>query len=432
MREKFGVLPSYYREFAIGIALSLGLHLGVMGLYSLLQEKVEEVIQRITFEKPPPPGFFVKPPTATTKILEFRKVPVPQGHFLRQRTQTTAQTRVEQVQALAALRTDAVVEQLEVAEVTPAVMRHQGRLGVRGDVGAVARGMVGLGLPEPALQVAAVQGVKEARHQVDMQLDMLSVKHLDTGQYQAMVIQDPNQRRKVKGFLHIAQAYSVHYTLTNHTDVTLPQLDVLIKTLKEYTGIEADYVGSIPLADPQLLQIPWLLLTKVSSRDIGDVELENLGRYLAGGGFVMSTLSANSGSNAVLKRKTGIFDILRRAMKTQALNEGADWRFVVLESDHPIYHSFFDFDTSVRANQMSQHSEANPLPKDLGLEIGERLAVFLNSGPQVEGGRGSLGEQSTHQVKADATRALQFTLNTIVFALTQEGSVTQQLMTGVR
>ena len=129
MREKFGVLPSYYRKFAIGIALSLGLHLGVMGLYSLLQEKVEEVIQRITFEKPPPPGFFVKPPTATTKVLEFRKVPVPQDHFLRQRTQTTTQTRVEQVQALAALRTDAVVEQLEVAEVTPAVMRNQGTLG---------------------------------------------------------------------------------------------------------------------------------------------------------------------------------------------------------------------------------------------------------------------------------------------------------------
>ena len=432
MEGRFGVLPRYYREISIGIAVSFGLHVGIMGLYTLFEEKVDEVIQRITFEPPPPPSFFMKPPTATTKVLEFRKVPVPQGYFLRQRAQSTTQTRVAQVQALAALRTDAVVDQLEVAEVTPAVMRRGGRLGVRGGAGAVAGGVVGLGLPEPSLQVAAVEGVKEARHQVDMQLDMLSVKHMDTGQYQAMVIQDPDNRRKVKGFLHIAQAYSVHTTLSRFTDVSFSQLDVLIKTLKEYTGIEGDYVGSIPLADPQLLDIPWLLMHSVSSRDIGDVELENLGRYLVGGGFVVTNLPADSGSNAVLKRKTGMFDILRRAMKAQGLNEGADWRFVVLDSDHPIYHAFFDFDTSVRANQMGQHSENNPLPKDLGMVVGDRLAVFLNSGARMEGGRGSLGEQSTHQVKADATRAHQFALNTIVFALTQEGSFTQQLMSGVR
>lgn len=81
---------------------------------------------------------------------------------------------------------------------------------------------------------------------------------------------------------------------------------------------------------------------------------------------------------------------------------------------------------------MSQHSSYNPLPKDLGLQVGDRLAVFLNGGPDMETAAGSLGEQSTHQVKADATRALQFALNTVVFALTQEGSVTQQLMAGVR
>ena len=122
-------------------------------------------------------------------------------------------------------------------------------------------------------------------------------------------------------------------------------------------------------------------------------------------------------------------------MKMRGLNEGADWRFVVLESDHPIYHAFYDFDTSVRYNQMSQHSSANPLPFDLGMEIGDRLAVFLHAGKNIAKdtfGVGSIGEQSTHEVRGDATRALQFALNTVVFALTQEGSVTQQLMAGVR
>ena len=68
-------------------------------------------------------------------------------------------------------------------------------------------------------------------------------------------------------------------------------------------------------------------------------------------------------------------------------------------------------------------------------QIGARLAVFLTGGGSIGKetfGVGSIGELSTHEVRADPTRALQFALNTVVFALTQEGSVTQQLMTGVR
>ncbi|MBI4531319.1 MAG: DUF4159 domain-containing protein [Candidatus Latescibacteria bacterium] len=441
MIEKFEVLYSYRRVLAVGVALSLVLHVVVVGLYLSIGQTVSEVIHRITFEPLPPPSFFVKPPTATTKVLEFRKVPVPQGWFLQRKTQTT-QAKVAEVQALAALRTDAMLDRLEVTEITPSVVRRDGgRFGLRGggggDTGAVTR----VGFPEPSLQLVAVQGRKEAQHQVDMRLDMLSVKHMDTGQYQAMVIQDPNNRRKVKGFLHIAETYSSSKTVSDSYDVAFSKLDPLIKALEEYTGIEADYLGAIPLDDPRLLEVPWLLL-KVGQYGLGDyspssleitaAELVNLGRYLAGGGFALGVLPSDSGSSAVLQRKTGIFDILRRALKTQGLNEGANWRFVVLHSDHPIYHSFFDFDTSVRHNQMSQHSTSNPLPNDMGLEIGNRLAVFLTAGRDIEVSAATLGEQEGHWVKADATRALQFTVNTVVFALTQEGSVTQQLMMGTK
>ncbi|MBC8248818.1 MAG: hypothetical protein H8E90_03985, partial [Anaerolineales bacterium] len=42
--------------------------------------------------------------------------------------------------------------------------------------------------------------------------------------------------------------------------------------------------------------------------------------------------------------------VFEEALRTQELNEGADWRLVYLKSEHPIYHSFFDFDMSVREN----------------------------------------------------------------------------------
>ena len=433
--QKYDALAHVNRRNVLtAICLSLAVHLTIMGSYSMFEDEVEKAIQRVSLDRMPPPGFFVKPPTATAKTMEFRKVPVPQGYFLKQK-RDTAKKRVDQMQALAALRTDALLEDLQMEEVMPSAMRREGSLAVQG--GTAALGAAGLGLPEPSLRVEAVQGVKEARQQVDMQLDMLSVKDMDTGQYQAMVVQDPNNRRKIKGFLHVAQGYSVHrsnqflYAAPAY-DIKFNPLDVLIKALKEYTGIEADYVGALPLDDPNLLDVPWLLLSNLLSLDIGQAELANLGRYLGAGGFAIATLPPDSGSNEVVKRQTGIFDILRRAMKSQNLNEGGDWRFVVLEPTHAIYHSYFDFDAAVRANQMNQHSSYNPLPKDLGLQIGDRLAVFLNGGPDMETAAGSLGEQSTHQVKADATRALQFALNTVVFALTQEGSVTQQLMAGVR
>jgi hypothetical protein len=441
MTEKFEILYSYRRVLAVGIIASLIAHLSTVGLYLSIGETVSEAIHRMTFEPLPPPSFFVKPPTATTKVLEFRKVPIPQGWFLQRKTQTT-QAKVAEVQALAALRTDAMLDRLEVTEITPSVVRRDGgRFGLRGGGGGDAGVVTSVGFPEPSLQLVAVQGRKEAQHQVDMRLDMLSVKHMDTGQYQAMVVQDPNNRRKVKGFLHIAEAYSSRRTVSDDYDVVFSKLDPLLKALKEYTGIEADYMGAIPFDDPRLLEVPWLLLkvgqygfaeSAPSSLDITVAEMTNLGKYLAGGGFALGVLPGDSGSSAVLQRKTGIFDVLRRALKTQGMNEGADWRFVVLHSDHPIYHSFFDFDTSVRHNQMSQHSTSNPLPNDMGLEIGNRLAVFLTAGRNIEVSTASLGEQEGHWVKADATRALQFTVNTIVFALTQEGSVTQQLMIGTK
>jgi len=391
------------------------------------------VVHRITFEPAPPPSVFVKPPTATTKTLEFRKVPLPRGWFGRKQT-GAVKTRITEIQALAAIRTDALLDQLNVTEVVPPSLRAGGRVGVRGDVSAVAAAgaSVAFRFPEPTLDVVAIRGIKEVRNQVDMRLDMLSVENMDTGQYNAMVIQDPGDRRKIKGFIHLAQAYTRlgYSNLNERRDIELVNLNYLVKALAEYTGIRADYRGAVPLDDPNLLEIPWLLLP--SKTTLTDAEFENLGRYIVGGGFGVARIGGNSATKSTVQRRAGIFDVLRQAMKRQGLNEGSDWRFVVLQSDHPIYHAFFDFDSSVHHNEMDLHTSNNPLTKDMGLVVGDRLAVFLFASRDLAAKEGVLGGQSTHVTKGDATRSLQFSVNTVVFALTQEGSVTQQLMSGVR
>ena len=68
---------------------------------------------------------------------------------------------------------------------------------------------------------------------------------------------------------------------------------------------------------------------------------------------------------------------------------------------------------------------------DMGLVIGDRLAVFLTTARSITTGEGAEGlEQAS--ISVDGTRHLQFTVNTIVFALTQEGSLTQQHMSSIK
>ncbi|HIL09530.1 MAG TPA: hypothetical protein EYG11_12585, partial [Candidatus Latescibacteria bacterium] len=287
----FGVLIRNPRWLLVGLALSAGLHIVFLGGYLALGERVREVVHRITFEPPPPPSMFYKAPRTTTRTLEFRKQPVPRDAYQRQQTKV-AKTRVQEVQALAAMRTDALLNKLDAAKISPPSLRSSARMGLgSGAAGEGAEGsLAALALPE--LSKVEVIGVKETSEQVDMTLDMLSIRDMDTGQYQAMVVQDPDDRRKISGYIYLAQAFTRSRVIPNveahesgsaaTLSVQLTEyqsLDYLIKALDEYTGIEASYLGPIPLDDPRLQQVPWLLLPSWfrEAHSSNESELESLG-----------------------------------------------------------------------------------------------------------------------------------------------------------
>ena len=427
-----GILMRHPKWWLIGVCASVAVHLVVVGSYMSLGERVRQAVQRITFEPPPPPSVFIKPPRATARVLEFRKTPVPRGSYLQQKTKV-AQTRVQQVQAMVAMRTDNLLNQLDASKIAPPSLRRSARMGVGG--GGSTGGGAQFALALPTLSDVEVRGVKESTAQVDMNLDMLAIKDMDSGQYQAMVIQDPDDRRKISGYIHLAQAFTQNRTVAgsgghesgNSAQLTsqitkYENLDFLIKALDEYTGIEADYLGPIPLDDPRINQVPWLMLPawfgEVHSSS--EKEIESLGHYLANGGFALTT----SGPNEKLKGPK--FDRLREALSTPGQYEGQDWRFTYLKPSHPLYHSYFDFDMAVRDNMGVGNVEIG----DMGLVIGDRLAVLFTIS-QVTTGSAREGTEN-FQLAVDGTRHLQFTVNTVVFALTQEGGVTQQLMAGIK
>ena len=426
--ESYSVLIPSRRWLLAGVALSAALHLAIFGGYVLVGEQLREAVHRLTFESAPPPTVFWKPPRAAVRTLEFRKRPIPRGALMAQPSRL-ARTRVADVQALAALRTEALLQHLDASSLAPPSLRRQDRMGVGADLGP--RGPTAGGAPPPRLTTVEVSGVKESGQQVDLQLELLSVRHMDTGQYKAMVIQDPDDRRQLSGYIHLAQAFSRArpawqedaYNRSEGSQVIRYQsLDYLMKALQEYTGIEADYLGPIALDDPRLRDVPWLLLPDWfgASHAHSEAEIANLGAYMAQGGFVITSSGVNE------KMKGARFATLRRAMQSQGLNEGADWRFVYLKPDHPIYHAYFDFDMSVRDN--INRIEVG----DMGLALGHRLAAFISMARKISTENAVPALRGGNWADVDGTRHLQFTVNTVVFALTQEGGVTQQLMRGIR
>jgi hypothetical protein len=168
---------------------------------------------------------------------------------------------------------------------------------------------------------------------------------------------------------------------------------------------------------PELLKVPWVFLPSWigEAHALNERELRNLGKYLVEGGFIVTKVGKH---------------VFEEALRTQGLNEGAHWRMVYLKPDHPLYHSFFDFDMSVRENMF--YNVVGFRAGDQGIEVGDRLAVFMPSTREaVVTDRAAMGTDPA-SAEHDGTRSLQFAVNTVVFALTQEGSMTQQLMAGVR
>jgi hypothetical protein len=173
--------------------------------------------------------------------------------------------------------------------------------------------------------------------------------------------------------------------------------DYLIKALAEYTDLRGQDGGVVALDDPALRALPWILVppalgTSVGARDLTSAERSNLGQVLTGRGLLVSRQSGR-----VESLRGGLFDVYRDALTTQGLYEGTDWRFAWLDEEHPVFHGRFDFTPD----------------SDIGLLVGDRLAALMTRLPLLTD-RAWIGSGSS---AVDGTRFLQFTVNTVEYAV---------------
>lgn len=293
----------------------------------------------------------------------------------------------------------------------------------------------------PRITGVEVVAAKEPEHKIEMREQLLDLSTLDTGKYQAMVVQDPKNKRRIRGYFHIAQAYSPRMMERNISHLmsggdtpgggllgnypfALPHL---IEALNEYTDIEAALSSRMPLSSKELMKTPWLFIPPLVFT-LTKGELENLGRYMTSGGFIVADAGTWVQSDADV--------FMRRMIADALLTQGKDATFTRITGEHPIYHCFFDFDRPPRnpprgpgisSIQMAGQNSRFNVEYMTGVEVdGHLVAVITYAG--LANNWENQGYRNDPNYYINNAPFLQFGINLVVFALTQEGSITHRVM----
>jgi hypothetical protein len=233
---------------------------------------------------------------------------------------------------------------------------------------------------------------------------------MDTGRYQAMVIQDASDKQAIKGFVKMAQVMSSRALaggLSGYGYVALNTsvLDRLRDVLNEYTGLTADFDGFITFDDPRLLETP-IILPQGSPNE---TEMGNLADYLLAGGFVLGNVVGAYGEGLE---------------KYGNLVRGKDFWTERLPEDHPVYTAFFDLKGGMPFGYSPSLSQGKAGVRPWNYLTGHFVKGRMAG---ITPGNGGWGWQNDTR-GGNSTRQLQLAVNIIIYALTQEGSITQRLM----
>ena len=306
----------------ISLAVAIALH-GSLAIWKVSAQR--RAVKPLTTR-------FIKREPRLVKPLELRKAPKPKRRQMRRRMKRV-RAKVDTRGISRAPKASQVLDSL----VRPVTVVSQAASFERPAL-------------EPMIESEKVTAVKTGSRSMDLSLEMVDVSALDTGRDRAFVIQDPKDKRMVRGFFHVARTYirsasfqnKAHgyagaaiysqslYTGRAKYPMSLPHLS---EAVNEFTQIHVDVADDVALDDARLFEVPWVLFAPPTAFDASQVELRHLGQYLASGGFVFAP--------GLLQFTDALFE---DALETQGLRRARHWNRVVLPNDHPVYHAFFEFD----------------------------------------------------------------------------------------
>ncbi|MSR83801.1 MAG: DUF4159 domain-containing protein [Candidatus Latescibacteria bacterium] len=374
----------YWWSLGIAIAIHLGLIVGVTTVTRTEEGQAAE---------PAKVKFFTRRDPLLAKPLELRKVPQPKRQMVRREMQVSA-ARMDQVRA--------------AAFDTRGLIAGQGSgvsaIGLPRQMDGGPRAAMGL---EMGLGAQSMNASRTVENKIDMALEMLDVNSMDTGRYRAMVIQDSKDRQALKGFVKFAQVMSASAVSAGSAGwgtVNVRTIDALRDAVNSYTGLQADFIGSIAFDDERLMEVPIIIPQGAPNES----EMEHLAKYLIAGGFVFGGVWGEA-----LEKYGGLVN-------------GRDFWSERLPENHPIFTAFFDIKGGMTSGVLTGSAQGK-----FGMTSWNYLIGYFVKGrlAAVAPGQGWGWDSATALAEAaDATRQIQMAVNIIIYALTQEGSMTQRLM----
>jgi hypothetical protein len=125
---------------------------------------------------------------------------------------------------------------------------------------------------------------REPEKQISMKEEMISLEDLDTGQYKAMVIQDPNNKTSIKGFVYIATAWGAQL---RPPDALKRAVINLVEAVNRYTNINAKTDSHLYLDSRKIFETPFVYIITDVAFELTEIERRNFGDYLRKGGFAV-------------------------------------------------------------------------------------------------------------------------------------------------
>ena len=401
------------RTLSIAVGLAMAVHMALTQLRGLTEE--HQIPKPLTTQ-------FVKRQPRLTKPLELKKRPRPKQRAVR-REMVTVRAKAQRDRPSARLQPTTVLRGLSKP--------HAGIERLRALSGARM---------EPAAVSAIVEGTREAEQRMDTALELVDIQALDTGQYQAMVVQEPDDKRSLRGFFHIIVIYSASIrdgslrmaagVTRQYGGVDAMQVEIrsLVEAVNRFTAIRMDIAGLRAMDSPELLKTPWVMVETLTSFDVTPSEAQNLGYYMTHGGFVFSENDYFALGNPA---DTSLRAMLAASLATVGLVHNSDWTFEKIPNEHPVYHCYFDFDGPPPGLDHLYGDTVTPGGPVLRLDYLEGITlngqlVAIHSNKDISDYWPGVS-QAKHN-----TRQLQFGVNMIVYALTREGSVTKQVMDALK
>lgn len=218
------------------------------------------------------------------------------------------------------------------------------------------------------------------------------------------IVIDPGNKQNVTGYVQIAYAWGQLFD---------PPRDLLrgLRNLKEamikYTKINTELEDHLILSSNKLLRMPFVFVTTKIDFDLTEIEKRNIRNYFDNGGFMLL-------DNA---EPRGDFSRGGASLKQMLRDTIPNARFLPIPNSHPIYHCFFDFDDGPPNGAEIGVSGGVMSPQRLYLEgvwyKGRLAAIYSDKGYIIKWNQNSNNEPQ-----------LKIGVNIIVFALTQEGGIT--------